>query len=341
MPRTPKALVEGSVLKWARVSIGLDLAVAAKRIGTSVARLMEWEAGEELPTIAQLRKVGAVYKRPLAVFYLSEPPLTFDALTDFRKLPDEAQRAWSPELHQLVRRATEQREAALELLELLEDARENAWRDITASPTDSTEATGAALREVLGVSLLEQQSWRNDKYKALNGWIAAVERAGVLVLQSDERVKLAEMRGLSLYHDDLPVIVLNGSDAARGKIFTLLHEFAHLMLRSGGICDVLPERRPTSAERKIEVACNRIAAAALMPRDDLVRQPSVASARFESDDWTAEALAELTRRYAVSEESLIRRLVTISKASMGFYLVLQSHNVISVGVSWGCETATA
>jgi Zn-dependent peptidase ImmA (M78 family) len=320
MPRTPKALVEGSVLKWARTSIGLDLAVAAKRIGVSVTRLMEWEAGEELPTIAQLRKAGAVYKRPLAVFYLSEPPLTFEALTDFRKLPDESQRVWSPELHQLVRRAIEQREAALELVDLLEDERQNAWRGTTARPSDSTEATGGALREMLGVTLLEQQSWRNDRYKALNAWIAAVEQTGVLVLQSDEPIGLGEMRGLSLYHENLPVIVLNGSDAARGKIFTLLHECAHLMLRNGGICDVLPERQPTSAERQIEVACNRIAAAALMPRDDLVRQPSVTWARPESDDWTTEVLAELTRRYAVSEESLIRRLVTIGKASMSFYL---------------------
>lgn len=36
-----------------------------------------WEIGEAVPTIAQLRKAAEVYKRSLAVFFLSEPPEGF------------------------------------------------------------------------------------------------------------------------------------------------------------------------------------------------------------------------------------------------------------------------
>lgn len=39
-----------------------------------------------MPTIAQLRKAAEVYKRSLAVFFLSEPPEGFDTLRDFRRL---------------------------------------------------------------------------------------------------------------------------------------------------------------------------------------------------------------------------------------------------------------
>ncbi len=35
------------------------------------------EVGEVVPTIAQLRKAAEVYKRSLAVFFLSEPPEGF------------------------------------------------------------------------------------------------------------------------------------------------------------------------------------------------------------------------------------------------------------------------
>jgi len=38
----------------------------------------------------------------------------------------------------------------------------------------------------------------------------------------------------------VPVIVVNGSDAARGQLFTLLREYAHLLLHAG-LCDTVTD----------------------------------------------------------------------------------------------------
>ncbi len=59
---------------------------AARKLGLPDDRVAAWEVGEVVPTIAQLRKAAEVYKRSLAVFFLSEPPEGFDTLRDFRRL---------------------------------------------------------------------------------------------------------------------------------------------------------------------------------------------------------------------------------------------------------------
>ncbi|HJX51454.1 MAG TPA: helix-turn-helix transcriptional regulator [Polyangia bacterium] len=90
--------VEPSVLVWARKSIGLDEARAAKKIGVVPGTLHKWETRETAPTLRQLRKAAAAYKRPLAVLLLSEPAKDFDALRDFRAGPRRRAEALSPEL---------------------------------------------------------------------------------------------------------------------------------------------------------------------------------------------------------------------------------------------------
>ena len=66
-----EALVKPALLIWARQKTGLDLHEAAKKAAIRPERLQSWEAGETRPTVNQLRKLGQVYKRPLAIFYLA------------------------------------------------------------------------------------------------------------------------------------------------------------------------------------------------------------------------------------------------------------------------------
>ncbi len=91
-------------------------------------RVQQWESGDVRPTIAQLRSAAAAYKRPLAVFFLPEPPVTFDAMRDFRRHPDAGAGQWSPELHGEYRRALRQRDNAIELAELDDDPPSTLWR---------------------------------------------------------------------------------------------------------------------------------------------------------------------------------------------------------------------
>jgi Zn-dependent peptidase ImmA (M78 family)/DNA-binding XRE family transcriptional regulator len=312
------ALVEPDVLRWARESIGLTPQAAARKIGLSDETLVEqWEDGTAVPTIAKLREAARVYKRPLAVLFLPRPPDgSFDVMHDFRRLPDAEARLWSPELHGEFRRANDQRDVALEIADLAQEPIPQTWRLPEPLPDNDEDLAAAARRNLIEGAPLRFPVG-GDEFAHLGFWIAALEEAGVLVLTSNG-VSVNEMRGFSLHFDELPVIVVNGSDFARGRLFSLLHEYAHLILHTDGLCDMAPGVA-TTADLRLEVRCNAIAAAILMPRAMVLGLPDVAVAPPGYDLWTDDALETGAKTFGVSVEAFLRRLLTLGRTTEPFY----------------------
>jgi Zn-dependent peptidase ImmA (M78 family) len=313
MARTPDALIKPELLVWARQSAGLSLDAAAAKLRVSEERLRSWETDEARPTIAQLRTAARVYKRPLAIFYLPEPPLDFQPLRDYRRVPEAQLGQLSPELLAVIRRAHAIREAALELRELADEPVKPAPK-LDEGTTDP-ERYGAAARALLGVTLAQQAAWR-DPGRALNAWLDAVSGLDVLVLQA-QRIPIQEMRGFSISTDRLPVVVLNGGDFPRGRIFTLLHEFAHVLLHADGVCDALPRRQARGPTDEIEIFCNQVAAAALMPLDAFRSEPALQDPPADRR-WSEETIGSLSEKYSTSREAIVRRLYSIGLADWDF-----------------------
>ena len=287
---------------------------AAKKISVKPEKLASWEAGEARPTIQQLRKLGRAYKRPLAVFYLPEPPKDFHAMHDFRRLPGEIAGIESPELRVEIRKARNRRQVALELLRSLGE--EPPKFTLTASLAEGADVVAVRARETLGISYEQQNEWKTE-YLALNGWRAAMEQRGILVFQAVD-VEVDEMRGFSLAEGDLPAVVVNIKDSPRGRIFSLAHELAHLMLREEGLCDLAEEAPRPAQEQRVEVFCNRVAGALLVPAEHLLRERIVLD-HPHSPIWTDEELLQLARRYQVSREMMLRRLLVLERTSEAFY----------------------
>jgi Zn-dependent peptidase ImmA (M78 family)/DNA-binding transcriptional regulator YiaG len=313
------ALVEPSVLRWARESVNLSPVAAARKMQLPEDRVEQWEAGTSAPTIAQLRKAADVYKRPLGVFFLSRPPADFDAMRDFRRLPDAGIGGWSPELHAEYRRAIAQRDAALELAEIDEASPPMMWR-LERLPGDDEQIAAAARRVLLTNAPLPLPKAVGTKYEHLNIWTAALEEVGVLVMAtSGGRVATTEMRAFSLYYDTLPVIMVNGRDAVRGRLFSLLHEYAHLILHTGGLCDTITDVRAEDPNRALEARCNRIAAAILMPQEDVLASAEVGRRSAAPDSWDYFSLRDAAAPFGVSAEAFLRRLLSLDRITIAFY----------------------
>lgn len=313
MTRRVEALATPTLLRWARESAGFDGETAATKVHVKPERLASWENGETRPTITQLRKLAHIYKRPIAVFYLPAPPADIEALPDYRRLPGEIAGKESPELRYEIRRATSRREIALELL--AEAAEQPPDLPIEGQLGEDPERLGARIREVLGVGLDLQRRWRGP-YDALNGWRAHVEDIGILVLQMTD-VEVIEARAFSIGDRPLPVIVLNLKDTPNGRVFSLLHELAHLAIHRSGICDLDDIAARPHERLQVEQSCNAIAAAALLPRGALLDEPVVQAHR--GTDWLDNELSGLSARYGVSREALLRRLLDLGKTDQGFY----------------------
>lgn len=313
MARTPDALIRPELLVWAREAAGFGVDQAAARLRVSSDRLRAWEAGEARPTVAQLRAAAKVYKRPLAIFYLPEPPRDFQPLRDYRRLPDAELGTLSPELLAVVRRARAVRDAAIELRELADEPIAPA-PTVDAGARDA-ERFGDAARELLGVTVAQQAAWR-DPRRALNAWLEAVARLDVLVLQA-QSIAIQEMRGFSISMDRLPVVVLNGADFPRGRIFTLLHELTHVLMHADGVCDTLPRRQTRGPADEIEIFCNQVAAAVLMPLQAFDAEPALQHAPADGR-WSESTLRGLSERYSVSQEAVVRRLYSLGMTNWSF-----------------------
>lgn len=297
-----------SLLSWARSSAGMSLEVAAKKAVVKVAQLRSWEAGAARPSVAQLRKLASVYRRPLAIFYLPDPPVRFQAMHDFRRLSADATNAESsPDLAFEIRRAYDRREWALELMTEIEET--PPAFDVSARADDDVELVGSRLRNALNVTGKEQALWRTD-HEAFKGWRLLLERAGLLTFQATD-IDIEEARGFSISLKPLPVVVANIKDAPRGRIFTLLHEATHVMLNEGGICDL--------HDAEIEAFCNRVAGAALFPKEDLLACEVVRLHRRGDHIWSDAELREISRRFGGSREAALVRLLTLGLTSRAYY----------------------
>ena len=142
----------------------------------------------------------------------------------------------------------------------------------------------------------------------------------MLVFQFDQ-VEVSEAWGLSTVAPVCPVIGINKRLAPNGRTFTLLHEFVHLLLGEGGICDMDDDTPRGARELAIEAFCNHSAAAALMPSAEFRAHPLV-QPPFEntSTDWQDQEINSLAKYFSVSHEAVVRRLPAFELTTPEFYL---------------------
>lgn len=317
MGQSIEALVTPGVLKWARESAGYSLEAVAKKLAVPPERVLSWEEGVERPSVARARRMAAVYRRPFALFFAPAPPREEELAQQYRRLAGSSPAPLSPELRLLIRDAHSKREAALESADLLQEEipRFLHLEHVDAGPASLPDA----LRSHLGVSLEVQTAWANA-YEGLKGWISAAESRGVLVLQSSIE-SLHEMRGFALYESVLPVVVLNGRDSPRGRIFTLFHELAHLALGRSSIYrfeGAAPDPTEPVNPKEVETLCDHLAAAALMPESAVRTHPNI-QGKTSEHRWTRPEIQSLANDFQVSQEAMLRRLVSLQVVSPDYY----------------------
>jgi Zn-dependent peptidase ImmA (M78 family) len=176
------------------------------------------------------------------------------------------------------------------------------------SRDNDPEAVGMKERARLGVGINEQLSWKTGE--AFRRWRAIIEKQGISVFL--KKYPASDSRGFSLFEDAAtPAIVINkNEDADAARSFSVLHEYAHLLIRQPGISDH-DNRNP------VEAFCNRFAAAFLMP--DAALRKLLPYWPNEPVDWTFEQVTAWAKALKVSKAALALRLEQASLAPTGFF----------------------
>ena len=298
--KSPTVEVKPALLIWARESVTATVDDVAARLGISVETVKKWEAGEESPTLRELEALASFCKRPVAVFFLAQPPHEDPLPNDFRTLPGKKALPLSRQSRIVVRRAMRLQRLAGGLLS--EMALPTSPGTQPVSLLSSAEDVAHGERSRLGITVEQQTRWRHN-YEAFRAWRSALERLNVFIFRFPMPVD--EARGFSLTDADPPVIVVNSSDIITARIFTLFHEYAHILLHAGGLC--LHEEARITEHLPIESFCNRFAGHFLVPRDSLLGDVRLRGCS-EPAALTDADLRAIASRFKVSRYVVWRRL---------------------------------
>ena len=305
MTKSLEVPIYPTVLKWARETSGTTIEDAAARLGVSPSTFARMEKSESSVPLSELRKLADYFKRPLAAFLLNRPPEEPEPPTDFRVLSNHGSR-FTRETRLALRRAGRLQSAAAEIMRSIGE--DHSPRLGTAGLSDDVRKIATRERKTLGVDVGVQLRWRDER-EAFRAWRTAVERRNVLVFQL--QMPIEDARGFSLSDGGPFVIAVSSSDVVHARIFTLFHEYAHLLLRSPGVCNPKTQTGTSLSKMPVERWCNQFAAALLVPEEtlrDLLHRKFPDG--FQSNLW--EAIRVSSRAFRVSEQVALWRLFDLA-----------------------------
>ncbi|MBA3648647.1 MAG: ImmA/IrrE family metallo-endopeptidase [Chitinophagales bacterium] len=299
------------VLFWARNSAGLSVEDCARSIGVDEVKVKRWEKGIETPSYVQLENLAyKAYKRPLAILFLSRPPKEKPIDQDFRNLSSREIKNLSSELKLVIRKA---RHLQNLVRDLHKDEKERPpYLNFNVTLRDNPVSAAARFRNFIGLTIEEQSKWKVDY--AFNNFREMVEGLGIYVFQLD--MPFEEARAFSLT-DDFPLVILNLKDAKNGRIFSLFHEVCHILFNSGGIFRDKESKNLSGRYKDIEDFCNQFAASFLIPEE--VFKHDINFNIQSQKEWSEEDLEKFARKYKVSKEVILRKLVDLRLATKSFY----------------------
>lgn len=305
MPRSLKVEVEPAVFKWLRESSGWTKEEVAKRLKTSIGVVESIEKGDWQPTLRQLRELSHIYKRPLATFLLSEPLPEPPMPKDYRMLPGRKD-VFDKKTILVIRKARGLQEVGAELLINFNDSAKPKIKRLKTS--DSPEAIALKYRETFDISLKTQKKFKSP-YELFNHLRDSFEERNILVFQFSMPVE--DARGFVLTDNNPNVIVINSADSIKARLFSLMHEFGHVLLGETAIDLADVSHTP---DHRIEKWCNVFASEFLLPKE-------LAKDIFSSEDALTDTstLNRLSNRYKVSKGMLSYKMLKLKFISNATY----------------------
>jgi Zn-dependent peptidase ImmA (M78 family) len=245
------------ILRQCRIQIGLELSQVEK----TVSKIQLIEQGDQKPTFIQLDALSKLYKVPRWVFISEELPDKYkldSAIPAFRKFDHSNAEVFSDaKIRGLTAQVERFRELILEL------------RDDMGEPILPFSAPKPAQNAKPDISANLLMSWLNVKGKRFEflEWRKIVEDKGVFIFMTSKykgwsHIDRDLLRGFTIHHNTLPIIVINDSDASKAQTFTLFHELGHIMKKESTIDDW------THRQKEDERWCDEMAGNLLMPSEE-------------------------------------------------------------------------
>lgn len=307
-----RAMINPDMIRWARERADLSLAELAGKMKQPEDRLARWEDGEEQPTFKQAQDIAHKTYQPFGYLFLQQPPQEDDLLPDLRTIGDAPVPEFSVNLRDTVHGTMARQDWYRDYLKE-QGAETLDFVNAASLENDTPEQTARRIKERLGLPARPTKGNSDDYLRTL---VQHIEDIGVLVMRNSmvgnnnhRLLDISEFRGFAVADEYAPVIFINTQDAPQARLFTLIHELAHIWLGQSGVSDANPQ-----TTREVERFCNRVAAEFLAPADEF-------SQLWKGDpnrDWR-EQVPELAKHFHVSYWVIARRALELGLINDGDY----------------------
>lgn len=302
MRRSLTISVEPKVMRWLRKSSGWEIEEAGKKLKITPNMMRDIESGKISPTLRQLRTLSSAYKYSLASFFLSEPKEQKPLPKDYRMLP-RRKGVFDKKTIWAIRRSRRLQGIGMELSQNIN--MDTKFKTGNASLSDKPKDMAVKYREIFDLSF-EKQKKIPSAYSLFNYLRNILEEMNLLVFQFS--IPLEDARGFTLADENLFVIAVSSKDSIEARLFTLMHEFGHILLGETAIN--APDATRTT-RNDVERWCDVFASSFLLP-------DSVANKLFRDEHSTlteTKTLNMLSKRCKVSKAVLLYKMLDLKYLS--------------------------
>ncbi|PAF43527.1 ImmA/IrrE family metallo-endopeptidase [Helicobacter sp. 11S02596-1] len=201
-------------------------------------------------SLKKLTEIAKASNIPFAYLFLDQLPQEKPLLPDFR---GNTNKGFSPALKSCIASSLKKQEWHRAYLV------RNGYSKFLENKNLNTNAELIIeAKRLIGFSGSSKDSFKAFK-DSLENHQFIVQQTGVAKNNTYRAISIEECRGYAIYDEYAPLIFINSKDRSKkGKIFTLLHELAHILLKQSGVS-------LDDFTQAIEYRCNEIAGEILMP----------------------------------------------------------------------------
>lgn len=291
--------IKPQILYWAmnRANKSVDDLIKA------LPKLPDWLDNKSQPTVKQLETFSKKVYLPFGYLFLSEPPKEKIPFPYFRQGKKMVNNQVSINVFDTIL-SIQQRQQWLS--EYLQEEDEKPLAFVGKYNINTT--VDKIVSDIRGTLKLPVGWAREFKTpaEAVNELIGQIEETGVIVVvngivgnNTRRRIDAEECRGFVLVDAYAPFLFVNNTDAEAGKMFTLIHELAHVWLGKSAGFD---NNKMLPADDPIEKLCDKVAAEFLVPAFD-----------FENAWHRTHDFSVLAKIFKVSRLVIARRALDLGK----------------------------
>lgn len=288
-------LTNPTIIVWARKNSGKSVEQLARRLQLEVDEYLEVEKGTKHLSLGKLRTLAQTTNRPMATFYLPNPPEDVKSTHDYRSSGGSI----SSEGMLSFRKSEKVQE--LTEIRLDEDAEVLKLKvNLTIDPS----SVALEARTALGITEdLQANSKGSKQFTEL--LINKIDKLGIHILFHSYPIE--DSRAYTLPGNP-PVIVINKRDYLTSQLFSLLHEFSHILLRKPGMCDNILSNNGNA----VETYCHKFASNFILPEDWF---KDISKHYTDTELLKDENLQHLANFFSTSKDVIIIRLTNIGRVS--------------------------